>query len=112
MYSHHSKNGTNTADVPKRDVGDCLLEIDNWKLIKARFPPLTGVDSYPVHYCGKSPEGYGVHRDNGSNNPGISIHDQNQAGRQITGNCIKCGEHMPSDIEGLWTLHNWAAATA
>ena len=108
MYSHHSKNGTNEAtkaDVAVRDAGDILLEIDNWKLIKARFPPLTGVASFPIHMCGKSPEGYGVHRSD--------EFDPSLTGRPSQrGRCIKCNKKMPEEIEGLWTLHNWEVATS
>ena len=107
MYSHHSKNGTNQAtqtEIPKRDAGDILLEIGDWKLIKARFPLLIGVDSFPVHMCGKSPEGYGVHNDEGKG--------PTWPGKQCRrGRCIKCNQHMPDEIAGLWTLHNWEVAT-
>ncbi len=106
MYSHHSKNGTNrvTADVTKRDAGDILLEVDNWRLIKARFPPLTGVGSYPIHMCGRNPEGYGVHRND--------TFDELSNGRpRREGRCIKCNEMMPNEIQGLWTLHNWDTVT-
>ena len=105
MYSHHSENGTTTASVPKRDDGDVLLEVDDWKLIKARFPLVTGLDSYPVHMCGKSPEGYGVHRTETYSTM------SEEARRRLEGRCIKCNEKMPDEIHGLWTLHNWEVAT-
>jgi hypothetical protein len=105
MYSHHSKNGTNQASAPERYVGDCLLEIDNWKLIKARFSLYSGTNSFPVHFCGESPEGYGVHR----------THDcllSEEVIRRLEGRCIKCNEKAPDEIIGLWTLHNWEQVTA
>ena len=103
MYSHHSKNGTNQATVAERDAGDVLLEVGDWKLIRARFKPITGVDSFPIHMCGKSPEGYGVHR--------YEYSDWERKEKR-TGRCIKCNEMMPDEILGLWTLHNWEVATA
>ena len=104
MYNHHS-NGTNQATIPKRDVGDVLLEIDDWKLIKARFHTTTGVDSYPIHMCGKSPEGYGVHRT-------VEYSTMSEeAKHRLEGRCIKCNERMPEEIHGLWILHNWEVAT-
>jgi hypothetical protein len=105
MYSHHSTSGTNQATTPKRDAGDVLLEIDNWKLIKARFHTTIGVDSYPIHMCGKSPEGYGVHRT-------VEYTTMSEeAKHRLQGTCVKCGERAPDEIMGLWTLHNWEVAT-
>jgi hypothetical protein len=113
MYSHHSENGTNVADIPKRDVGDALLEVGDWKLLKSRFPSVHGFDSYPVHLCGKSPEGYGVFRGVSPMDPPPHLRDSEYQERMQNrqGTCVKCGERAPEEIMGLWTLHNWEVAT-
>jgi hypothetical protein len=113
MYSHHSENGTNVADIPKRDAGDCLLEVDNWKLIKARFPLSTGLWSFPIHMCGGNPNGYGVHRGATTTNlpPHMRGEEFEERMRKREGTCVKCSARAPEEIMGLWTLHNWEVAT-
>ena len=92
MYSHHSKNGTNTVSIPKYEAATKLLEVDGWKLVRSRY---LSINSYPLHVKCAS----GVYR-HVSGNP---------SGKD--GACTRCGEMAPDEILGLWKLHNWDTVT-
>jgi hypothetical protein len=72
------------------------MEVGKWKLVRARYPTFTGIDSYPIHACGREGQrdGHVVRGENGFGNK-----------------CIRCREKIPPEILGLWTLHNWDVAT-
>jgi hypothetical protein len=94
MYSHRSKNGTNTCTTPGIEDKTVLMEVGEWKLVRSICPQFTGVDSYPVHMCGPN----GIER---------------MVSRPLVGGawCSVCKEKMPPEILGLWVLHNWEVAT-
>ncbi len=100
MYSHHSKNGTFQAAVPTDgfSTGDLeLVRVDGWRLVKSKYPGITGVASYPFHIECET----GVYRRVFTDRSG---HVRPKV-------CIKCGDPVPEEINGLWTLHNWELET-
>ena len=99
MYSHHSKNGTGTATKPEKTEEAPLLEVDGWQLVRSKYPGMTGVDSYPYHTKCKA----GVYRRHLLDHTG-NIHVE-------CNTCTKCGDPVPDEIHGMWTLHNWEVAT-
>ena len=101
MYSHHSKNGSSMASVPKVHTKNAvLLEVEGWQLRRSRFPEPLGVGSYPVHMkCDAVDGGRGG---------GVM---RNRDGT-LSGACYTCDARVPDAIIGAWTLHNWDTATA
>ncbi len=93
MYENHSDNGTNQASGGGYPADrTTLLEVGGWRLVKSRYPDITGVASYPYHITCNS----GVYR---------------TADELSNGKCAKCGIKVPSEIQGLWALHNWKVIT-
>lgn len=89
VYDHHT-SGTNTAMPPKHKVHDVLLDIQGWRLVRARWPGIVGCESYIVHFkCPNTPRTPGG---------GLAI--------PINGACANCEQSVPDEITGLSILHN------
>ncbi len=97
MYSHHSKNGGNTAVTPKYKLNTVLMEEDGWRLVRPLHPDLLSCDSYIVHIkCnGGSAERWS---DGLSTVQGVS--------RRTPKQCAYCGGVPPASLLGLEILHN------